>query len=168
STKRAFRWKPSTAALKCQSRQAVRPACLLDVLIPPQWVAPFGCDPKATLMRPASQGQARRLGGAPLNYPCVTVVLPLYYRCFIGVSPSFIPCAATAIPWGFRQRYGVCTKAALPFDSAGSTIIQIRSHFSTLVRWWLTFCVLLPGPAIQSFPHDRHATQGSPRQRTSA
>ena len=91
-SKRAVRWKPSTAALECQSRQAVRPACLLDVLIAPQWVAPFGCDPKATLMRPASQGQARRLGGAPLYYPCVTAVLPLFHWCFPGLHPFCCPC----------------------------------------------------------------------------
>jgi hypothetical protein len=94
----------------------------------------------------------------PLCYRCSTVVLPLFYRCFIGVSPSFIPCAATGIPWGFRQHYRVCTKAALPFDSAGSTIIQINSRLSTPICGRLIFVVLLPLPVIQSFSHDRHAT----------
>src|ERR1035437_586202 len=96
------------------------------------------CDPHATLMRPSSQVQARRLGCAPLDYPCVTVALPLFYRCFIGVSPSFIPCPAPEISWGFRQDHGVCTKAALPFDSAGSTVIQIKSRLPTPVgRIWI-------------------------------
>ena len=101
--------------------------------------------PKATLMRPSSQVQARRLGCAPLDYPCVTVALPLFYRCFIGVSPSFIPCAARAIPWGFRQDHGVSTKTMPILDSTGLAVIQINSRLSThLERIW----ILPPGAVV--------------------
>jgi hypothetical protein len=62
---------------------------------------------------------------------CITLVLPLCYRCFIGVSPAFIPSAARAIPWGFRQHHGVSTKTMLMLDSTGLAVIQINSRLST-------------------------------------
>jgi hypothetical protein len=103
------------------------------------------CDPHATLMPGICDLQARRLGSAPLDYPCVTVALPLFYRCFIGVSPSFIPCAARAIPWGFRQDHGVSTKTMPILDSTGLAVIQINSRLSThLERIW----ILPPGAVV--------------------
>ena len=113
--------------------------------------------PKATLMRPPSQVHA--------TYKPGDWEVPSYSHGILMVFSSYFP---RVLWWNTPRRHSVSTEPRGDIDSIGLVVIQRESCFPTPIFRRLTFFVLLPLPVIQSFSHDRHATQGSTRQRTSA